>query len=124
MPSGQGFAFNRKQKFRHEYNKLLRKERKNKVESKQLYKEEYPEHLRHLYIAEAEKLSKEAWTNRINRSKQRLKLHEKVEERGENVDADAARQNEAADSEVSGGSQLTDSAQGNEEPAASPEKER
>ncbi|XP_034434998.1 thyroid transcription factor 1-associated protein 26 homolog [Hippoglossus hippoglossus] len=71
VSEGQGFAFKRKEKVRHEYNKLLRKEKRRNPESKQLYQEEYPEHLRHLYQAEAQKLKQEAWTNRVNRSKLR-----------------------------------------------------
>lgn len=124
MSSGQGFAFSRKQKVKHEYNKLLRKGKKNTPENKLLYKEEYPEHLRHLYMAEAEKLRNEAWTNRMNRSKLRMKGQEKGAEMGENDD-DAARQSEAADPEVTGGSELTDSVAGtSESPAAASEKER
>uniref|UniRef100_A0A1A8QWX3 Transmembrane and ubiquitin-like domain containing 2 n=2 Tax=Nothobranchius TaxID=28779 RepID=A0A1A8QWX3_9TELE len=74
VKEGRGFAFDKKQKVRHEYNKLLRKERKKQTtESKVMYKEEYPEHLKHLYLAEEEKLRNEAWTNRMNRSKLRIK---------------------------------------------------
>lgn len=71
-------------------------------------------------MAEAEKLKNEAWTNRMNRSKLRMKGQEKGEERGEN-DA-AAPPSEAADPdpEATGGSELTDSVTGNPEP----EKER
>ncbi|XP_070709700.1 thyroid transcription factor 1-associated protein 26 homolog [Pempheris klunzingeri] len=117
VKEGQGFAFKRKEKVKHEYSKLLRKERKKTPESKQLYKEEYPEHLRHLYMAEAEKLKKEAWTNRMNRSKLRMKGQERGEERGE--------KDEAADSgsEITGGSELTDSVAENPEHTAVPEKE-
>lgn len=127
LSSGQGFAFSRKQKLKHEYNKLLRREKKNKPECKQLYGEErYPEHLRHLYLAEAEKIRNEAWTNRLNRSKQRMKTQEKGEERcddkndkddGDDDDDDDARQSEAADVSEPTGS-------GNVEPAAAPHKER
>lgn len=109
VKEGQGFAFKRKQKVKHEYNKLLRKERKKNPESMSLYKEEYPEHLKHLYMAEAEKLKKEAWMNRVNRSKLRMKGQEKEEEISE---SDApAQQTEAADpeTEVSSGSELTNS---------------
>lgn len=74
---GQGFAFDRKEKVKHEYNKLLRKEKKktNKQTSSTslLYRNEYPEHLKHLYMAEAEKLRNEVWTNRVNRVKLRMK---------------------------------------------------
>lgn len=133
MISGQGFAFRRKQKFKHDYNKLLHKERKkkNQPESKNLYTEErYPEHLRHLYVAEAEKLKNEAWTHRLNRSKQRMRVHERAEEEGENAaedaaeDAAAACQRDSADAEFSGGSELADSVAGNQEPAAATQKER
>ncbi|XP_031687265.1 thyroid transcription factor 1-associated protein 26 homolog [Oncorhynchus kisutch] len=69
---GQGFAFKRKEKVKHEYNKLLRKERRKSTEVKTQYTEQYPEHLRHLYEAEAEKLRNEVKTNRINRTKARM----------------------------------------------------
>ena len=127
LSSGQGFAFSRKQKLKHEYNKLLRKEKKNKPERKQLYGEEhYPEHLKHLYMAEAEKIRNEDWTNRLNRSKQRMKTQEKREERCDdeddikedcNADDDEAPQSEAADVSEPTGS-------GNMEPAAAQHKER
>nr|XP_046234966.1 thyroid transcription factor 1-associated protein 26 homolog [Scatophagus argus] len=123
IKEGQGFAFKRKEKVKHEYNKLLRKEKKKMAEPKALYKEEYPEHLRHLYIAEAQKLKQEAWTNRINRSKQRMKGRETEEEEGDN-DA-AANQSEAADAVPEGtdGAELTETVAGNNEPAAASEKE-
>ncbi|KAF0029748.1 hypothetical protein F2P81_018853 [Scophthalmus maximus] len=112
----EGFAFKRKERVRHEYNKLLRKEKRRNPESTPLYKEEYPEHLRHLYLAEAKKLKQEAWTNRVNRSKLRLRGQESREETAEHGggddddddddDAAAAQQTEAADpdAEVPGNS--------------------
>lgn len=92
--------------------------------SKLLYKEEYPDHLRHLYMAEAEKLKQEAWTNRVNRTKLRMKSQEKSETAVENY-ADA-QQTEIGDTdpEVTVGSELTDSVTGNPEPKAVPENER
>lgn len=92
--------------------------------SKVLYKEEYPEHLRHLYVAEAEKLKHEAWTNRVNRTKLRVKGQEKRETAVEN-DA-AAQQTEIgdADPEVTVGSEVADSVTGNPEPTAALENER
>ncbi|CAM4564068.1 unnamed protein product [Leuciscus chuanchicus] len=59
LKEGQGFAFKRKEKVRHEYNKLLRKERKKNQASKVQLEEKYPEHLRHLYLAERERLDEE-----------------------------------------------------------------
>ncbi|XP_070848242.1 thyroid transcription factor 1-associated protein 26 homolog [Chaetodon trifascialis] len=118
VKEGQGFALKRKEKIRHDYNKLLRKEKKRNPGSTALYKDEYPEHLRHLYVAEAEKLKNEAWTNRMNRTKLRMKVQETEEETGQ-IDA-PAHQSEAADPdpEVTGGSEPTGS-----EPTAAPEKE-
>lgn len=91
-----------------------------------LYKEEYPEHLKHLYVAEAEKLRNEARTNRVNRMKMRMNGSETGKELNaeDAVDADAADQSAAAGPEVGGGSEPTDSLPGNSEPAAAPESER
>ncbi|XP_036419727.1 thyroid transcription factor 1-associated protein 26 homolog isoform X2 [Colossoma macropomum] len=58
VQEGQGFAFERKQKIQHEYNKLLRKERRRRQDSKP-QTTDYPEHLKHLYMAEQERLDKE-----------------------------------------------------------------
>ncbi|KAJ8391981.1 hypothetical protein AAFF_G00082910 [Aldrovandia affinis] len=70
VQEGQGFAFRRKQKAHHEYNKLLRKEekRRNPMAKVQL-KQDYPDHLKHLYLAEAEKLRKEEVLNELRRRK-------------------------------------------------------
>ncbi|XP_073694759.1 thyroid transcription factor 1-associated protein 26 homolog [Garra rufa] len=59
LKEGQGFAFKRKEKIKHEYNKILRKERKKIQTSKTQLEEEYPEHLRHLYLAERKRLDEE-----------------------------------------------------------------
>nr|XP_061809471.1 thyroid transcription factor 1-associated protein 26 homolog [Nerophis lumbriciformis] len=83
IQEGQGFAFKRKEKVRHDYNKLVRKEKKKtdkQTSLSSLYHEEYPDHLKHLYMAEAEKLKNEAWTNRLNRVKLRMKGHDQEEE--------------------------------------------
>ncbi|KAL1275608.1 hypothetical protein QQF64_035231 [Cirrhinus molitorella] len=67
LKEGQGFAFRRKEKIKHEYNKLLRKERKTMQTSKTQLEEEYPEHLRHLYLAERKRLDEEEEENRKKR---------------------------------------------------------
>ncbi|KAM4711707.1 thyroid transcription factor 1-associated protein 26 homolog [Anableps anableps] len=113
VKEGQGFAFKKKQKVKHEYNKLLRRERKKNPKAGVVYKEEYPEHLKHLYLAEAEQLRKEAWANRVNRSKLRMRGQLKD---GDENDADVA------DTDLTGGSELMDSVSGNPEPTTS-EKE-
>ncbi|XP_056133252.1 thyroid transcription factor 1-associated protein 26 homolog [Lampris incognitus] len=77
VKEGQGFAYKRKQKVQYEYNKLLRKERKKMPQSNTLYKEDYPEHLKHLYLAEAEKLKNETRMNKQKRNKCRMEAKSK-----------------------------------------------
>lgn len=126
LKEGQGFAFYRKEKVKHEYNRLLRKEKKKAPVSDSLYKEEYPEHLKHLYMAEAEKLRNEAWTNRMNRMKSRMKGQEKetdLKPESDVTGADAPDQSVAAAPEAGGVSEPTDSLPGDGEAAAPPQKE-
>ncbi|XP_018408411.1 PREDICTED: thyroid transcription factor 1-associated protein 26 [Nanorana parkeri] len=52
---GKGFALWRKQKVQLEYKKLQRKQKKTTT-AKDLYVDSYPEHLKHLYLAEEERL--------------------------------------------------------------------
>lgn len=118
LSSGQGFAFYRKEKVKHEYNRLLRKEKRKSPVSGSLYKEEYPEHLKHLYMAEAEKLRNEAWSHRMNRMKSRMK--------GQEEDTDGKPETDATCTEVPvpSVSETTESLPGDSEPAAIPGKER
>lgn len=80
LKEGQGFAFKRKEKVKHEYNKLLRKERKKGQESKVQLKEEYPEHLRHLYLAERERLDEEEQEKKKKRCKGRAVEEEALDD--------------------------------------------
>ncbi|XP_033887894.2 thyroid transcription factor 1-associated protein 26 homolog [Acipenser ruthenus] len=59
VKEGQGFAFHRKQKVQYEYKKLLRKERRAKSQPVVQYTDSYPEHLKHLYLAEEEMIKNE-----------------------------------------------------------------
>ncbi|XP_066525574.1 thyroid transcription factor 1-associated protein 26 homolog isoform X1 [Hoplias malabaricus] len=59
LQEGQGFAFKRKQKVQHDYKKLIRKERRTMQDSSLQLKEDYPEHLKHLYMAEKKRLDEE-----------------------------------------------------------------
>nr|XP_008164785.1 thyroid transcription factor 1-associated protein 26 [Chrysemys picta bellii] len=61
---GQGFAFWRKQKIHREYNKLLKKEGKAHPQWKVQYTDSYPEHLKHLYLAEEKMLEKQSKSKR------------------------------------------------------------
>ncbi|XP_062440872.1 thyroid transcription factor 1-associated protein 26 [Rhea pennata] len=58
VQEGQGFAFQRKQKIQREYRKLLKRERKIETQLDSQFTDTYPEHLKHLYLAEEEKLKK------------------------------------------------------------------
>ncbi|NXT84908.1 TAP26 protein, partial [Zapornia atra] len=55
---GRGFAFQRKQKIERRYRKLLRKGRKVQSQQDDQFTDTYPEHLKHLYLAEEEMLKK------------------------------------------------------------------
>ncbi|ETE64436.1 Thyroid transcription factor 1-associated protein 26, partial [Ophiophagus hannah] len=55
----QGFAIWRKQKIQRAYKKLLKKERHVNPQKNVGYTEDYPEHLKHLYLAEEEMLRKQ-----------------------------------------------------------------
>ncbi|KFP59368.1 Thyroid transcription factor 1-associated protein 26, partial [Cariama cristata] len=55
---GRGFAFRRKQKIERQYRKLLKKERKVHSQQDDQFTDTYPEHLKHLYLAEEEMLKK------------------------------------------------------------------
>ncbi|KFU99858.1 Thyroid transcription factor 1-associated protein 26, partial [Pterocles gutturalis] len=55
---GRGFAFQRKQKIQRQYRKLLKKGRKVHSQQDNQFMDTYPEHLKHLYLAEEEMLKK------------------------------------------------------------------
>lgn len=58
MLSGRGFAFRRKQKIERQYRKLLKKRRQVHSQQDDQFTDTYPEHLKHLYLAEEERLKK------------------------------------------------------------------
>ncbi|KAM5288436.1 thyroid transcription factor 1-associated protein 26 [Ctenodactylus gundi] len=55
---GQGFAFRRKLKIQQNYKKLLWKE-KSQTSKESQFTDQYPDHLKHLYLAEEERLKKQ-----------------------------------------------------------------
>ncbi|KFO72572.1 Thyroid transcription factor 1-associated protein 26, partial [Cuculus canorus] len=55
---GQGFAFRRKQKIERQYRRLLKRGRKVPSQRDDQFTDTYPEHLKHLYLAEEEMLKK------------------------------------------------------------------
>ncbi|KAL2102167.1 hypothetical protein ACEWY4_001335 [Coilia grayii] len=68
LQEGQGFALKKKEKIKHEYNKLLRKQRKSKRRKSDL-EDKYPDHLQHLYLAEEQRQrdalkKRHRWTER------------------------------------------------------------
>ncbi|XP_021483746.2 thyroid transcription factor 1-associated protein 26 [Meriones unguiculatus] len=56
---GQGFAFRRKLKIQQSYKKLLWKVKKAPVSQESQFTDHYPDHLKHLYLAEEERLRKQ-----------------------------------------------------------------
>ncbi|KAL1775025.1 hypothetical protein HispidOSU_011391 [Sigmodon hispidus] len=56
---GQGFAFRRKQKIQQNYKKLLWKVKNAPVSQDSKFTDHYPDHLKHLYLAEEERLRKQ-----------------------------------------------------------------
>ncbi|KAL6085019.1 hypothetical protein STEG23_021088, partial [Scotinomys teguina] len=55
----QGFAFRRKLKIQQNYKKLLWKVQKAPVSQESQFTDHYPDHLKHLYLAEEERLRKQ-----------------------------------------------------------------
>ncbi|KAK2490886.1 hypothetical protein MC885_012339 [Smutsia gigantea] len=53
---GQGFAFQRKLKIQHNYKKLQWRGKKAQTSQKSQFTDHYPAHLKHLYLAEEERL--------------------------------------------------------------------
>ncbi|XP_062838755.1 thyroid transcription factor 1-associated protein 26 isoform X1 [Anolis carolinensis] len=113
VQEGKGFAYWRKQKIRHDYKKLLKKE--SNVNSKKIeYTEDYPEHLKHLYLAEEEMLKKQqkprkisegiqegkdSITPKFSRVGRQLKIktaNQKAKEDYEKIKAERDRKKEAA----------------------------
>nr|XP_042119124.1 thyroid transcription factor 1-associated protein 26 isoform X2 [Peromyscus maniculatus bairdii] len=56
---GQGFAFRRKLKIQQHYKKLLWKVKKVSVSQESQFTDHYPDHLKHLYLAEEERLRRQ-----------------------------------------------------------------
>lgn len=56
---GQGFAFRRKMKIQQNYKKLLWKSKKAQTSQESQFTEQYPDHLKHLYVAEEKRLRKQ-----------------------------------------------------------------
>ncbi|XP_078075913.1 thyroid transcription factor 1-associated protein 26 homolog [Mustelus asterias] len=67
VKEGRGFAFQQKEKVKREYKKLLRKEKAQRPQEIQ-YTENYPDHLRHLYLAEEELLKNHSKKARKNQT--------------------------------------------------------
>ncbi|XP_054131501.1 thyroid transcription factor 1-associated protein 26 [Melozone crissalis] len=58
VQEGRGFAFRRKQKIERQYRKLLKKRRQVHSQQDDQFADTYPEHLKHLYLAEEERLKR------------------------------------------------------------------
>ncbi|XP_027007607.1 thyroid transcription factor 1-associated protein 26 homolog isoform X1 [Tachysurus fulvidraco] len=101
LQEGKGFAFQRKQKVQQEYKKLLRKEKWRMKESKPNLEDEYPEHLKHLYMAEQQKLNEEEQLNKDRRRKGRIGTIGEGEEDDSAFSSSVARTSETGSAEKS-----------------------
>lgn len=87
LHEGQGFALKRKEKVKHEYRKLLRRQWKSKGQKSEL-KSEYPDHLQHLYLAEEQRERNEQ--RKRQRSTERIAPPPRKEESSQKDEAPAA----------------------------------
>ncbi|XP_007523721.1 thyroid transcription factor 1-associated protein 26-like [Erinaceus europaeus] len=56
---GKGFAFRRKMKIQQSYKKLLWRSKKAQASQESQFTDQYPDHLKHLYVAEEKRLRKQ-----------------------------------------------------------------
>ncbi|XP_014744222.1 PREDICTED: thyroid transcription factor 1-associated protein 26 [Sturnus vulgaris] len=114
IQEGRGFAFRRKQKIERQYRKLLKKRRPVSSQQDDQFTDTYPEHLKHLYLAEEEKLKKRRRTQddsvsseeKLNKAAESFVTQEKfrnktsnqkAKEEYEKVKAEHARKKEEAE---------------------------
>ncbi|XP_051886576.1 thyroid transcription factor 1-associated protein 26 homolog [Pristis pectinata] len=111
VKEGKGFAFQQKEKVKRQYKKLLRKDKRVQHPQEVEYTENYPDHLRHLYLAEEEilkKLSKkakheESVTNQLDsqaetpKKKKKKSSYQKTKEEYEKRQAEYKKKKEAAE---------------------------
>ncbi|KFP22126.1 Thyroid transcription factor 1-associated protein 26, partial [Egretta garzetta] len=82
---GRGFAFQRKQKIERQYRRLLKKGRKVHSQQDNQFTDTYPEHLKHLYLAEEERLKEERLKKRRRSPEDAVLSEEKLNEAAESV---------------------------------------
>ncbi|XP_039426256.1 thyroid transcription factor 1-associated protein 26 [Corvus cornix cornix] len=114
VQEGRGFAFRRKQKIERQYRKLLKKRRQVHSLQDNQFTDTYPEHLKHLYLAEEEKLKKRRRTpgdsvpseEKLNKAAEPVVTQEKfknktsnqkAKEEYEKIKAERARKKEEAE---------------------------
>ncbi|XP_059539708.1 thyroid transcription factor 1-associated protein 26 isoform X2 [Myotis daubentonii] len=71
---GQGFAFRRKLKIQQHYKKLLWRKNKAQTSQESQFRDRYPDHLKHLYLAEEERLRKQ--TRKVEKNKSEEQVNE------------------------------------------------
>ncbi|XP_005884220.1 PREDICTED: thyroid transcription factor 1-associated protein 26 isoform X1 [Myotis brandtii] len=69
---GQGFAFRRKLKIQQNYKKLLWRKNKAQTSQESQFRDRYPDHLKHLYLAEEERLRKQLRKVEKNKSEEQV----------------------------------------------------
>lgn len=121
---GLGFAFKRKEKVKHEYNKLRRKQRQSKME-KTFLTDKYPKHLEHLYLAEEQRQRNEELKKKAKHDQTERRLTPMGEEEemdGHEFSPGNDRINTAA--EQSGCSEQTNPLGAQSPPALAPQPDR
>ncbi|XP_055483861.1 thyroid transcription factor 1-associated protein 26 [Psammomys obesus] len=81
---GQGFAFRRKLKIQQSYKKLLWKVKKAPVSQESQFTDHYPDHLKHLYLAEEERLRKQQ--RRVGQPLSEEQADQTLSEEGDNTE--------------------------------------
>ncbi|XP_053798287.1 thyroid transcription factor 1-associated protein 26 [Vidua chalybeata] len=95
VQEGRGFALQRKQKTERQYRKLLKKRRQVHSQQDDQFTDTYPEHLKHLYLAEEEKLKKRHRTpndsvsseEKVNKAAESVGTQEKLKNKTSNQKA-------------------------------------
>ncbi|XP_055972361.1 thyroid transcription factor 1-associated protein 26 [Sorex fumeus] len=94
---GQGFAFRRKLKIQKNYRKLIRKEKKAQTSQESQFTDRYPDHLKHLYLAEEERLRKERRLRKVGQSSSQEQASQVLPEEECNSDQALSEEHSSSD---------------------------
>uniref|UniRef100_G3TF07 Coiled-coil domain containing 59 n=1 Tax=Loxodonta africana TaxID=9785 RepID=G3TF07_LOXAF len=92
---GQGFALRRKLKIQQSYKKLAWKEKKAQTSRESQFTDRYPDHLKHLYLAEEERLRKQL--RKVHQSLPEEQVEEPLPEEQCSIDQALSEENRSTD---------------------------